>query len=287
MPEIGRPNIEAPNSFSEVKMAVRPSPQNKKGDSSVGEKLNKMAGNNKSGDSVQFVDRKTHNQIGQNEFMKLLTVQLAHQDPMNPVDQQKLSGDLAQFSQLEQLTNMNSKLDKLGGNAAPELKYYGASFIGKKIVTKGTTIDYKGEGTSARIPFNLPEKAKNVIVRITDDKGQMVGQIEAKDLPAGPNMVTWDGKAMDSHSAGKGFFNVSVFAFDETGNKFNGQTKSEGLVTGVHFDEGETVLEIDSKKNVFLRDVESFSMAEAAPVLQNSKATTAKAYQGQAEAAQQ
>jgi len=262
MPEIGRANSETPNPFAEVGMAPRRAASGKNDNSAVGDELNAMAGN-KVQKGVKFVDGKKHNQLGQNEFMKLLTVQLANQDPMNPVDQKKLSGDLAQIHVGEQLTNMNSKLDKLGTNASPELKYYGASFLGKKVATKGTTIDYKGEGNPIRIPFELPQVGKNVIARISDEKGQVIGEIPAQNLPAGPNNLTWSGQALDGQDAGKGMYKVSVLAFDEMGNKIDAKTKTEGVVTGVNFEDGETILEVDSNRRVFLRDVESFSLGDA------------------------
>ncbi|MBI2522140.1 MAG: flagellar hook assembly protein FlgD [Bdellovibrio sp.] len=265
MPEIGRANSDTPNPFAEVGMAPRRVASGSNEKKTVGNELNALAGN-KVQSGVKFVDGKKHNQLGQNEFMKLLTVQLANQDPMNPVDQKKLSGDLAQFSQLEQLTNMNNKLDKLGSNASPELKYYGASFLGKRLATRGTTIDYKGEGNAVRIPFELPQVGKNVIARISDEKGQVIGEIPAQNLPAGPNTLTWSGRALDGQDAGKGMYTVSVIAFDEMGNKIDAKTKTEGIVTGVNFDNGETILEVDSNRRVFLRDVESFSLSDAPKV---------------------
>src|SRR5262245_14425208 len=49
--------------------------------------------------------------LGKDEFLKLLTVQLRYQDPMNPMDGSKMAADLAQFSGLEQLVNINSALE--------------------------------------------------------------------------------------------------------------------------------------------------------------------------------
>ena len=52
--------------------------------------------------------------MGKDEFLKLLTVQLKNQDPMNPMEQGKMAAELAQFSQLEQLSNLNTSFDKFG-----------------------------------------------------------------------------------------------------------------------------------------------------------------------------
>ncbi len=52
--------------------------------------------------------------LDQNSFLKLLTVQLSKQDPLNPVEDKEFIAQMAQFSSLEQLQVMNDKLDFLG-----------------------------------------------------------------------------------------------------------------------------------------------------------------------------
>lgn len=52
--------------------------------------------------------------LGKDDFLKLLTTQLTHQDPMNPTDDKEFIGTMAQFSSLEQTTNMANALASLG-----------------------------------------------------------------------------------------------------------------------------------------------------------------------------
>lgn len=52
--------------------------------------------------------------LGKDEFLKLLTTQLQHQDPMNPTDDMSFIGQMAQFSALEQTSNMASALERYG-----------------------------------------------------------------------------------------------------------------------------------------------------------------------------
>lgn len=49
--------------------------------------------------------------MGKDEFVKLLITQMKNQDPMNPMDGKDLAAQLAQFSSVEQLININKKLD--------------------------------------------------------------------------------------------------------------------------------------------------------------------------------
>ena len=49
-------------------------------------------------------------EMGKDDFLKLLVGQLRHQDPMNPMEDKDFMGQMAQFSQLEQMTNVASTL---------------------------------------------------------------------------------------------------------------------------------------------------------------------------------
>lgn len=67
----------------------------------------------------------------QNEFMQLLTTQLQYQDPLQPVDGTQFTSQLAQFSQLEQLSNLNTSMGSLSSNVMA------SNMIGKYVTTSG------------------------------------------------------------------------------------------------------------------------------------------------------
>jgi flagellar basal-body rod modification protein FlgD len=260
MPVLGRPESTAQKNFKEITLNNNKRPEANVEEKDIGKKLNKIAGNKE--EEFRFKDKNEHNKLDKDGFLKLLTHQLTNQDPTSPMDQKKFSSELAQISQLEQLTNMNSKLDKLSPNAAMEAKSMAASFLGKEVRTNGTSLNYDGASETVNIPFHLEKDAGKVIVRLRDEKAQIVRQIEVDNLNRGSTEVKWDGKGSDNLPATKGKYAVEVLAYEPSGMPFTVKTQSYGKVIAAGFEDGEMQLTLEGKQKVFLRDVENFRLAK-------------------------
>jgi len=72
----------------------------------------------------------------QTDYMKLLVTQLQNQNPLEPMDNDQMTSQLAQFSQLEQLASMNSSFAKVLETVEHN---YATSLIGKEVSFVGET----------------------------------------------------------------------------------------------------------------------------------------------------
>jgi flagellar basal-body rod modification protein FlgD len=197
--------------------------------------------------------------LGKDAFLKLLITQLQHQDPLNPADSTEFTAQLAQFSSLEQLSNVNENLASLKQYEASINNAQAVSFIGKDIVSKGNTIQMTS-GQPVACEFELDNAAKRVVVSIYDSTGGFVKDVVATGLNAGRQTVTWDGKDRNGNTAADGAFTFEVQAEGSGKEAVGATTYSRGTVSGVTFQDGITYLTLGNGK-VAIGDVVQITQA--------------------------
>jgi flagellar basal-body rod modification protein FlgD len=90
----------------------------------------------------------------QMDYMKLLTTQLQNQNPLEPMDNNQMASQLAQFSQLQQLESMNTSFANV---LATTERAYANSLIGKEVsfpITTDTGTQQTTNGTVEQVQYN-------------------------------------------------------------------------------------------------------------------------------------
>ncbi len=117
-------------------------------------------------------DRKTGNDVlGKDDFLKILMTQLQNQDPMNPMEDKDFIAQMATFTSLEQMTNMNSTLEKfVNGQQGEQLLKY-SSMIGKEVEFSYKTEDEDGN--------EIIKNGQGIVTSVSQKSGYI--ELELKD----------------------------------------------------------------------------------------------------------
>jgi flagellar basal-body rod modification protein FlgD len=181
------------------------------------------------------------NVLGKDDFLKMMIAQLKHQDPLNPMDGTAFTAQLAQFSSLEQLQNINTQMTSFTQQQQALGNSQAVNFIGKTVLAKGSTVSV--DGNPVTLGYNLAGDAASGQVQVYDANGQLVNTLSFKNQKQGLNSVTWN-----CPSSAKGTYSFAVSALDASGNPVSASTMTQGTVTGVNFHDSATYLNVGGQE---------------------------------------
>jgi flagellar basal-body rod modification protein FlgD len=191
----------------------------------------------------QSATAKAGGQITRDDFMKLLIAQLQNQDPLSPMDNQEFAVQLATFNSLEQLVGMNEKLESLASQQGMASQFNSAALIGKQVAGKGNEVNLGANG-DVTLHYELAGNAAKVAVKVLNNSGVVVRQIEAGSQNVGAQSATWDGNNDLGQKLPPGVYTFEVTTADASGNAVPVTKQVRGLVTGVSLEGPEPILEI-------------------------------------------
>jgi len=187
--------------------------------------------------------------LGKDDFLKLMMAQMKYQDPMNPMDGTAFSAQLAQFSSLEQLTNINTSLtNSLNANlmlAESVNNTMSATLIGKDVKLSNTTIQNAGQD-SASLGYTLPGDAVSVKISIYNEAGALVKTIEDASTTKGDNKLSWDFTDNDGNTVFDGNYTFQVEAKGANGVNMEVTNFLYGRIDGVKFTADGTKLMVNN-----------------------------------------
>jgi len=185
--------------------------------------------------------------LGKDDFLTLLITQLQNQDPLNPTDSVEYTAQLAQFSSLEQLSNVNQNLEYLQLYQASINNAQAVSFIGKQVLAQGNAIQLN-DGVADNCEFELAADASGVVVNIYDQAGNFVKALEEGAMQAGRQRVAWDGTDQNGNTVADGNYTFEVMALDGNNQTVAVTPFMTGTVDGVTFREGTTYFIVADQK---------------------------------------
>lgn len=188
--------------------------------------------------------------LGRDAFLKLLTVQLQNQDPMDPVKNEAFVAQLSQFSSLEQLQQINKAVSKGGDEQAlANLKQSidgntAVAMIGREVEIPIDEASYSGDG-NVHLGYHLFGPANRVDVQIYDETGRLVRTLTEFSPDEGNGKLVWDGKNDNGQTMPAGVYQIVPQAVNGEGNAVAVLAQLKGKVTGVRYENGQPLVIMD------------------------------------------
>jgi flagellar basal-body rod modification protein FlgD len=211
------------------------------------------------------VQRDVPNQeLGKDEFLQMLIAQLRHQDPLEPMSDQQFIADMAQFSSLEQMTNINETLkENLNWNyllSQTINNTMATSLIGHEVKAAGNEV-YLSEDEDALLNYKLGGFAEKVNIEIFDGAGKKVASYSIDNVGQGDQKFSWDGRTGSGDLAQPGTYTFAVSGTNSDGDAIAATPYMRGLVDGVEYNDGQAYLVVNGTR-VSLGDVIQVGISE-------------------------
>ena len=158
-------------------------------------------------------------EMGEDQFLKLLTTQMANQDPLDPMSNEQFVAQLAQFSSLEQLVSMNAGMESLYMGMASMNNATMANLVGKEVVAAGNGVVYDGESQEVDLYYHSGGAATSGTVTVYDEDGSVVYTAEIGSFEEGEGHYTWNGQDNDGNQVPAGDYTFEVTGTNSDGGR--------------------------------------------------------------------
>lgn len=127
-----------------------------------------------------------------NEFLQLFVTQLRNQNPLEPRDGAEYLGQLAQFSTLEGIRNMETAFNKIANSLNSNQALQASSLVGKNVDVKTDSGLYL-QGNNVKGSIEVPPYATNVQMEIRNEQGEIIRTVKLNGADKGEHSFMWDG----------------------------------------------------------------------------------------------
>lgn len=187
-------------------------------------------------------------ELGKDDFLQLLVTKLQYQDPLNPMDDEDFVAQLAQYSSLEQLSNISDAIEESNQLSYLQMQSINntmaSDLIGKEVTAVYNGVYIEG-GQPANISFTLDEAVSEIEFTIRDYDGNVVATFSSENLTSGVNTVQWDGRDNLGNMVDDGYYYVEATATDTNGETLDPDLSITGIVNSIVYRDGTAYVRIN------------------------------------------
>ncbi|ENO0427841.1 flagellar basal body rod modification protein [Campylobacter jejuni] len=213
--------------------------------------------------------------LDKDAFLKLLLIELQHQDPTDPMDSDKMLTQTSQLSALEMQQNTNTTMQKmvetmqkLSNSFSTSMSTSALGAIGKMATVLDNKIKLTGADELIALKMYLPEDSdeNGVTLEIYDSNNKLVfsEKSDAKSISQGLFTMEWPGRNNDGVYAGDGEYTVKMVYNNKNGEKI---TANYGTypIEGIVFKDGQAIAKMAGKEVPFdqIKEITDYKLSSS------------------------
>ncbi|MEO7207377.1 MAG: flagellar hook capping FlgD N-terminal domain-containing protein [Steroidobacteraceae bacterium] len=147
--------------------------------------------------------------LGGTDFLTLMLAQLKNQDPTSPVDSHTFLSQLAQLSEVQGITSLNTSFSALSSSLSSSQALQASSLLGHQALVNSSTSNLTA-GATVTGAVNVPQTTSQVVLNISDASGALVSQINLGAQSAGLTSFSWNGTTNSGSQAPTGTYTLTA-----------------------------------------------------------------------------
>ncbi len=193
----------------------------------------------KASDNKNVAQNKTN--LGQEDFLKLMTTQLQNQDPFAPMENGDFIAQMAQFSTVTGITEMSNNMKELNSKVDGFRIATASQYLGHSVLVPGSVVRPNGNGEISGV-IDLPTATTKLQVFFQEENGEILDQLDLGGQSRGLVGFNWDNLPSNIKEENKPIY-ISAFMGDNPDQSL--ATSVFSKVVGTSTEDNEIKLEVD------------------------------------------
>ena len=149
--------------------------------------------------------------LGQTDFLELMVTQLKNQDPLDPMDSGAFLGQIAQFSTVSGIGDLQTSFSEFASSVANDQALQASNLVGRRVIVPLQN-GVLNEAGAIEGEVTLPASSPDVSINISNQNGELIKTISLGTQAAGPVPFKWDGSLNNGGVAPAGQYSVDAIA---------------------------------------------------------------------------
>jgi len=186
-------------------------------------------------------------------FLKMLTVQLQNQDPMNPMDNAAMTSQLAQLNQVDGINKLNASMNALVSQMQSASFMNLSGSVGKTALAAGSQLYFSGHPVGMAAKLDTPAASLKAVIR--DSNNQIVNQFDFGATPAGMTDLIWDGGDDAGKQVASGMYTLELTATDTKGKTSVPTSYVGAMVASIGQEGSDMKVGLSDGRNILTTDI--------------------------------